>query len=317
MDSKKSNSLLNAFDATILNPTLSPLLNVDRPLCGFLPSDFWQSMEYARDPTKNDFSTNIDIQIIEANFKRFCQQVKDEPCTDFSKVPINCRIPAILHFIWLGSPLPHDAEIIIQTWIKCHPGWEIKIWTDESVKDVIWTNGYIKLAFEDARTWAEKADILRYEILYRFGGIYSDIDALCYRSFNDLICRDITLFTGLVENIFFLENEGELHIANGLVGVVKEHPAIKYCLEHLITEDEAPTETISTRTGPALFARACHEELHSTRADQILVLPCSYFYSLPYFHFWKNKQITAKQIVEKYLSPESLSLHLWANTWAL
>lgn len=308
-------SLLNAFDTTILDPERSPLLKRQHHISGFTPADFWKSMEFCRDKTEDRFKQNPDIKFIERNFNQFVTSLK--PNQSYSKPPSSPIIPPILHFIWLGSPLPEDAKTIIKTWKNCHPGWEINVWSDKDVSKVSWTNGYIKLAFEDARTWAEKADILRYEILYQLGGVYADIDTLCLHSFNDLISQNITLFTGLVENVYFLGNENELHIANGLVGCTKGHPVIKYCLEHLITEDEAPTRTISSRTGPALFASACVEELHSERGHNILILPCSYFYSLPYYHFWKNKQITAQQIHDQYISPESLSVHLWANTWAL
>ena len=52
------------------------------------------------------------------------------------------------------------------------------IWTDLEVSDFSWSSPRLRSAFTFADTFAEKADILRLEILYQFGGIYSDTDVL-------------------------------------------------------------------------------------------------------------------------------------------
>ncbi len=93
------------------------------------------------------------------------------------------RIPKIIHQIWLGSPLPQKYIQLQKSWQEKHPDWEYRLWTDESVKNFKMQN---QALFESATNWGEKADILRYEILYQIGGLYVDTDFECVRSFDTL-----------------------------------------------------------------------------------------------------------------------------------
>jgi hypothetical protein len=52
-----------------------------------------------------------------------------------------------------------------------------------------------KDAFSGATNYGEKSDILRYEILSQFGGIYVDCDFECLKPFDDLL--SCAFFTGL------------------------------------------------------------------------------------------------------------------------
>ena len=42
-------------------------------------------------------------------------------------------------------------------------------------------------AADPARNLAERADVLRYEILRRHGGVYVDVDVECLRPLDDLL----------------------------------------------------------------------------------------------------------------------------------
>src|SRR6185437_8027044 len=42
--------------------------------------------------------------------------------------------------------------------------------------------------FDLSNNWGEKADIMRYEILYQFGGVYGDIDFICFKPL-DILCQ--------------------------------------------------------------------------------------------------------------------------------
>ena len=51
-----------------------------------------------------------------------------------------------------------------------------------------------KLLLEQCREFnPEKADILRYELLYRFGGLYIDADIICLKPLNDLLLDNLFL----------------------------------------------------------------------------------------------------------------------------
>ena len=65
-------------------------------------------------------------------------------------------IPRLLHFIWLGSSLPERVSLNIESFRKCNPGVEIRIWGDA---DFDWLQN--RKIFVDAPTIAGKADIAR------------------------------------------------------------------------------------------------------------------------------------------------------------
>ena len=48
-------------------------------------------------------------------------------------------IPKTLHFIWLGpKPLTSDSVKNIQGWIRLHPDWTVKFWTDGKRLFPVW-----------------------------------------------------------------------------------------------------------------------------------------------------------------------------------
>ena len=96
------------------------------------------------------------------------------------------KIPKIIHQIWLGNKTRPDLWMNnIQEFCK-HFNYEYVLWTEEKLKsfDIINLD-----KFNDAVIYAQKADILRYEILYSYGGIYIDADCVIVKpeKFNDLV----------------------------------------------------------------------------------------------------------------------------------
>ncbi len=90
-------------------------------------------------------------------------------------VPAKDRIiPPIIHQIWLGPKSFEKFERMRQTWLQHHPGWIYKLWIDEDVKKLKLVNQDL---FDRSTNYGEKSDILRYELLYLFGGVYVDMDA--------------------------------------------------------------------------------------------------------------------------------------------
>ena len=93
-------------------------------------------------------------------------------------------IPRVIHQIWLG---PAQApRYTMETCRLANPGWLHVVWTDENLPPMV--NRKVFDAFGAA--YHAKADVLRYEVLFRFGGVYVDADQLCLRSFDDLLGSD-------------------------------------------------------------------------------------------------------------------------------
>ena len=90
-------------------------------------------------------------------------------------------------------PFPKEAKAWQETWQNLHPDWEYKLWTNEDVELLDFEN---ITYYNEAKNWGEKADILRYEILYRFGGLYADIDQSCLKPF-DILHHTCDFYTGV------------------------------------------------------------------------------------------------------------------------
>lgn len=273
---------------------------------GFYPISFWESMEWKRSSSGSDFQEDKDVKIAEQNFSLFCQRGRMMEPINYELAPSKFSIPPILHFIWIGSPVTPQVEKAIASWKKHHPGWKIKLWTDEKVETFTWTEDRLYKLFKEASTWAEKADIWRLDILYQFGGIYSDVDVICLRPFHDLIVQDITFFSCFELNYTSSHYGAPFFVGTAVMGSSKNSEVMKYGLDHCKSQSEAPLENLLKRTGPGLVSRACQAHFSNPK-ENILILPCSYLYPFP----WKMRDENS----EMFIAPESLSIHVWNYSW--
>jgi mannosyltransferase OCH1-like enzyme len=92
-------------------------------------------------------------------------------------------IPKKIHFIWVGdeSKRPNNC---IETWARQNPSYEINIWGNSSLIDHKWINAAHMHAMS-SRELNGVADMMRWEILYREGGIVVDADSVCLRPLDD------------------------------------------------------------------------------------------------------------------------------------
>ena len=97
--------------------------------------------------------------------------------------------------VWLGpDPLPAEFEPFLESWRRHHPDWELKLWGEDNLPaDLRRAEVY-----DTERQPVERADILRLELIWRFGGVYVDTDFECYRPIDELI-EGADFFTGLMK----------------------------------------------------------------------------------------------------------------------
>jgi inositol phosphorylceramide mannosyltransferase catalytic subunit len=210
-------------------------------------------------------------------------------------------IPKIIHHIWLGSKIPSCFQHYIQSWKKHHPSWEHKLWTDTEVASLGLRNQKL---FDEAKNYGEKADIARYEILNRYGGLYVDIDIECLRPF-DIFHHCYQLYVGI-------EQAQRLEINNALIGAVPGHPLLNLCIESMSDEgDKYDCMAIMKRSGPIHFTK-CFMEIASLY-DMMIAFPVSYFYPIPI----EIQRYTMLQQVRKYIRSETYTIHYWASSWTL
>jgi len=182
-------------------------------------------------------------------------------------------IPKIIHQLWIGPNEPPTKPM--DTWKDKHPDFEYIRWNEEE---------FIKrnMIFEcqdKINTMKEingKADIMRWEILYKYGGIFLDADSICIEPFDDL----------LNEKCFAGYEHEQLRkglIATGTMGFTPEHPLVKESIE-FIKSNPVNLNMAWITVGPGLLTRIYNTGLYK----DFMIFP-SYFF-LPIHHTGQEYQ---------------------------
>lgn len=150
-------------------------------------------------------------------------------------------IPRIFHHIWLGEePFPEHFEGYRQSWVRNHPDWLFRFWTEDNLPgDLVRPEVYDLL-----RSPVERADILRFEVLNREGGVYVDTDFESLRPLDPLLAG--------VD--FFCAYLKPGRVNNAILGSTPHHPVVVRGLEEM-----APRKIfgydMKEGTGPFFFDR--------------------------------------------------------------
>jgi FkbM family methyltransferase len=194
------------------------------------------------------------------------------------------RIPRIFHFSLPGS-VSDQMRANIETTRRLHTDWQITTWTDDTPVP----NGRLVKYLSDARSGAQRADLIRLDALYTYGGVYLDSDVRVLQSFDHLA----KAFD------FFIASEDGRKLTNAVIGAVPRHPAIEVIISFL--EDNEPDWSLppDQTTGPWLFSR-----LLRWRSD-VNVLPRETFYP----HNWNETERPPHRL--------SYSQHMWAGSWVV
>lgn len=104
--------------------------------------------------------------------------------------------------VWVGDkPAPMKW---INTWKDKHPDWEFMLWTNEDIfkgpevggfslfvtKRLNWVNEKAIQMFGEQQNWRAVTNIVRFEILYNFGGFMPDADTECLQRVDELFEDD-------------------------------------------------------------------------------------------------------------------------------
>jgi mannosyltransferase OCH1-like enzyme len=243
-------------------------------------------------------------------------------------VQSTCKIPKIIHHIWLGSPLREKDESLYQSWRTHNPEWTFIFWTDneanynkgnivvrsfEEIEQLLQDSSstplhivadtrFLKFEnrtfFDQSNNYGEKSDILRYEAVYRLGGVYVDCDFECYKGL-ELFHHVYDFYTGLQPL-----DTSRVQLGCALFGAIPKHPILRSCVENIKHNRHIPQ--IIAKTGPLFFTREfCKMAGRSDLKD--IAFPSSYFYPRGYEERYKPKSLWCKA--------ESFAAHHWAGSW--
>jgi mannosyltransferase OCH1-like enzyme len=202
------------------------------------------------------------------------------------------KIPKIIHQIWLG-PLEPPKEAM-QSWKKLHPDWGYILWTEKNLPELKNQD-----AFDRSEAYSQKADILRYEILFHFGGIFVDADEHCIKNINPLFEE---IFQGFCDCFAVYEKGNSGLIANGIMGCTKKNPFMEKLVNGINIDQEGRTWEI---VGPKYLTDMIEKHNPAVHLFKSKVF-------LPVHHSERpRKKINLNQLKQ---DPEIYGVQLWGST---
>ena len=256
--------------------------------------DFIRSKFATKSKFKWDFHSKIsnlrDWQVYSSIFDKWIES-NDKKCNAES------LIPKIIHHIWLGEKdLPSYFKIFKKTWLKNNPEYEFFFWDDKECKKL---NLFNQELFDSVNNPGSKSDILRYEILYKYGGIYIDTDFECIKPIpNELLKKS---FVACMQFSYSPE------IGNAILMSEPKSDLILQLIKSCSSPGNESVRNIIKNTGPDMITNQICKNIDSFK-NKILILPSNYCYPKPSF----LKDI---QLFDELITKDSFAIHHWTTTW--
>lgn len=87
------------------------------------------------------------------------------------------RIPHIIHQIYTNEHVITKYAAYIKSFTEQNPKWQYRFWTYDTGRDFLQKfHPYLLTTYDAFGNNVKKADMLRYAVIYEFGGIYADLD---------------------------------------------------------------------------------------------------------------------------------------------
>lgn len=194
-------------------------------------------------------------------------------------------IPRVFHQFWMGSPVPDWANHLHARILRLNPGWVGRLWTERDVEEIGIVN---RREFADVRGLSFKSDVVRYELLARFGGVYADLDVVWVRPLEDYVSLSFD----------FVAHEHRAVLNNGIIGCRRGSP-FAWDLVRLLPEAYARERDLGGRahqTGVGFFRKVAR------RHPEVVRLPA------PLFHPYRNRDFAARDDAF-YSHPCAVGIH--------
>ncbi len=202
------------------------------------------------------------------------------------------NIPKIIH-----QTAPANKNKWKKEWITCHDAWK-KYFPSNEYTHIMWNDEDLDNFIKNKYSWfypvyekynanIKRIDIARYFILYKYGGIYADMDYTCTKNFYNLLPQDKIS----ISESPYKENE---FIQNALMISPKDDPFWMKVVTKAIERVDNPSVLYST--GPKLLTDVYYENV-----NDINVLP--------------EKLYNPKFGSDDFDSPEVITKHVGTKSW--
>lgn len=156
-------------------------------------------------------------------------------------------IPKIIHQTYKTTDIPEHWRAGQARCRALHPDYKYVMWTDEMALRFIEEHyAWFLPTFTAYRYPIERADAIRYFVLYHYGGVYIDLDDGCERRLDPLMYAPA-----------FVRKTSPTGISNDVIGAVPHHEFLLKATQSLVHYNKnwfVPYATIMASTGPLFFS---------------------------------------------------------------
>lgn len=188
--------------------------------------------------------------------------------------------------------MPDHLKDYLATWEAVHPSWVHRLWGEA---DLDWLQNQELFDFAEAITQHHgqfRADVARYEILHRFGGVYVDVDFEALAPLDDLLMG--------VECFAAWETD-DVWIGNAIMGCVPGHPLLKELVDGLPANVKRHKgKRPNFLSGPRYLTQLMRDR------DDVTLLPSSEMYPYSYADVGTERS--------EGPFPGAYAIHHWENT---
>lgn len=204
--------------------------------------------------------------------------------------------------------MPRRFRAWRDSWLKHHPGWEYRLWTDEDNRRFIHDHyAWFLPIYDGYDEHIMRVDAVRYFILDHHGGVYVDLDFECLRPL-DAHLKDKSLVLGCESPAHLAHIMGgkvareplDRLVCNALMASVARHPFWTHVHKRL--HDERRRGDVLETTGPFFLTRAVRT---FKEPDTLSIASHKLFYPID------KPELRGS---EADIS-QALAVHHWRGTW--
>ena len=197
---------------------------------------------------------------------------------------IKARIPHIIHQVLLTSN--HDDAVpeyfldYVKTFFKHNPAWTYFFWTDRTARALL-SERYPELCefYNKTKEIVVKGDMLRYVLLYEYGGLYADMDVVNFRPLDivTLMYPCILVEEPFEHAVWWYTDT--YAIINAIMFCRPKHPFFKQLLDHIPSRENV--SNIVNKLGPGFLTsefRIYHNLTDSFQVDVSQNTTSTYLY---------------------------------------
>ncbi|KAL4231114.1 hypothetical protein ACF0H5_008697 [Mactra antiquata] len=165
------------------------------------------------------------------------------------------RIPHIIHQTYTGIFVPVQYTMFAEKIAKMHPSWKYYFWTDDSARKLLVDKYQWLLPVWDKMTLSiHRGDLLRYVVLYEFGGLYLDMDVDTLIPLDPVMMKYACIIPTepFEHNVFIYKRT--FFMTNAIMFCRPKHPFFKSILD-TIRDMNLTYNHVVMDTGPGLVTR--------------------------------------------------------------